>query len=121
MLIHGGELAQAMIQHGMLIEHDQARFIVSNWRESLDTLKNESAPYDSKALMQLMRHALDYADLLKRHAEKENSVAYPFGVRVLPESLYASLDERTRAFEEEHKNRREECLSILDSLRVYLQ
>lgn len=86
-------LAEALVNHGMLAEHDQARFTVLH----LETSNNRYATLpDDKLKLDILADLVTYARLLEEHTKKESNVAYPFGVRQLPPSVKAQIDEEFR-------------------------
>lgn len=110
-----GDLAKALVGHGMVAEHDQARYTVM----SLETVNNRYVitPTDELRL-DIVVYLMDYANLLESHAKKENTVAYPFGVRELPDDILKRIDDDTKSHLESNKNRarRDSSLAILDRL-----
>ena len=60
---------------------------------------------------------MEYANLLQRHAEKKNTVLFPFGKRELSPELLEAVNRETEQFEEENAANREEMLGILSYLR----
>lgn len=92
---HGGGPAEKLVS-AMHIEHDQGRFHMSSLEEALDKWK----PGDDEALLDVITHASGYAELLVRHATKEDDVIYPFSKRMLSEEIMVSVDERSKAFDE---------------------
>lgn len=91
-----GEVAAGKLVSAMHIEHDQGRFHISSLEEALDRWK----PGDDDALLDVITHASGYAELLVRHATKEDDVIYPFSERLLSEEIMASVDERSKAFDD---------------------
>ncbi len=112
-----GDLAKALVGHGMVAEHDQARYTVM----SLETVNNRYVITPTKELrMDIVVYLMDYANLLENHAKKENTVAYPFGVRELPEEILNRIDDDTKSHMADLKNRNrcDSCLAILDRLEA---
>ena len=68
-------------------------------------------------LITLIGHLLEYANLLRRHANKENDVAYPFAERKLSSEILSKCDEETRKFEEENAENRITQLNNLQLLK----
>lgn len=84
-----GRVADNLVTHGMLVEHDLGR-----------------------------DHAMGYARLLKRHVEKENNVVYTFAENQLTPEDLADIDAKSRKFEEEEgaKGVQDHYLGILERL-----
>ena len=114
-------LAEKLIRHGMLVEHDLGRYHASELEKSLDAY--EAEPSVEKKLPILL-HAAGHADLLKRHILKENTAAFAFGKRSLSQEIKEKIDEDTQQFEEKAKQKKvqEKYLSwlkdILQELKV---
>lgn len=110
-----GPAAENLVTHGMLVEHDLGRFHIRSLEEALDAYKET---HDVYAKLDIVVHACGWADLLKRHAEKENAAVYPFARRGLSEEVLASVHERNLALEEEATKAgiQEHYLAILDRL-----
>lgn len=120
MVNHLGPAAQQLVRGGMLVEHDLGRLYVAQMEEALNRWE-ETEDADSK--LDLISNAMAYADLLRRHIQRENDVAYPFAQRSLPADIREQLDRQTRGFEENSENAalRESLLAHLALLeRKYL-
>lgn len=116
MLEHSGKVAEKLINNGMMVEHDLARLYVSNLKECINEL--QSGKDEDKLFIQTIAHLMEYANLLRRHAEKENVVAYPFAIRTLSDEILEKADFETRKFEEENKENRETQLKNLSILKA---
>ena len=66
-----------LVEQGMLVEHDLARYYI----RSMKKLQEETVT--EEVCVRLIGFLQAYIDLLQRHIEKENSVAYPYAVRML--------------------------------------
>lgn len=97
MLDRLGDMGERMVRGGMYVEHDAGRYHVSQIEEAIHRFN----PGDDDAFLDGLTHVLGYADLLVRHATKENDVIYPFGVRSFDDDLLDSIDERTQQFEDQ--------------------
>ena len=82
-----GQLGEKLVKHGMLVEHDLARYYIRSMKKLLKKDVTE------KVCVRLIGFIQAYIDLLERHIEKENSVAYPYAVRKL------AMDEIQKAFD----------------------
>lgn len=93
---HAGPAAEKLIG-AMLIEHDMGRFHMTELEKALDAWKSG----DDEIALDVITHASGYAELLVRHAGKEDAVVYPFAKRSLSSEILADVDERTKQFEED--------------------
>lgn len=79
---------KVLVENGMLIEHEMARYYI----KSLKKLLNEEVNDD--ICVRFIGYMQAYIDLLERHIDKENGVAYPYAQRVLDqESIQKEFDE----------------------------
>ncbi len=85
MIEQSGDVGQKLIKNGMLVEHDLARYYLDELESSLNAYeRNSGTEYKYGVIVS----AGSYAELLKRHVEKENKVVYTFAQRELsPEDL----------------------------------
>lgn len=97
MLEKGDAAAEKLVRNAMLVEHDLARYHVSELDKAL-TQYEESPTTEAK--LSILTHASGYADLLQRHINKENEVCYTYAQRLLSDESKALIDEETRDFEE---------------------
>lgn len=97
-----GRIGDAMITHGMLVEHDLGRSHVKDLEDALE--KYAAAPSSSRKL-DILASAMGYATLLARHIEKENEVVYPLAERTLDEAAFRTIDDSCRAFDEQEEER----------------
>lgn len=97
---HLGKIATNLVKHGMLVEHDLARFHVMELEKALDSYKADKNP---EAKLDIIIHAGGYADLLDRHIEKENDIVYTYAENNLSSNLLKSVDNSVSEFESEAK------------------
>lgn len=86
-------LFEALVKNGMpkehspvaamLMEHDQGRAFVKNMEEAV----REAQAGRSGSYQAIADNALGYAELLKQHIAKEDTILYPLAERVLPETV----------------------------------
>lgn len=107
-----GIIAEKTIKYGMLAEHDLARLYVNNIQGAIE--KFETGNEESK--IDIIGNTVAYADLLKRHAEKEDNVIYKFAMRELTVELMNEVDEEINKYEKDNKETRERYLNLLSSL-----
>lgn len=96
-----GELANKLINMGMLVEHSMGRLFMQNLEIAINEYDNSSS-LESK--LDILTFMTAYVDLIVRHATKENEVVFTFADRALKENSKFDLDEQTRAFEENADN-----------------
>lgn len=96
MTAHLGPAADKLVNGAMLIEHDMGRFHMQELEKALAGEQD-----NSEKMLDVLTHALGYAELLVRHATKEDKVVYPFAQRGLSEEVLAGIDAESRAFEEQ--------------------
>ena len=116
-----GRIADNLVTHGMLVEHDLGRDHVMSLATALDEYeKNPKTEYK----LDILTEAMGYARLLKRHVEKENNVVYTFAENQLSQEDLADIDARSRKFEDEEteKGIQEHYLGMLEALeKKYIQ
>lgn len=95
-----GMTAEKLIRNGMLVEHDLGRYHVRELVKALDAYEQEKT---TEGKLDIITHATGYAELLKRHIEKENAVVFTFAERMLSDATKAKIDEETESFEREAK------------------
>jgi hemerythrin-like domain-containing protein len=98
MLEHLGSVAEKLIRNGMLVEHDLGRFHMGELENAIE--QYEKVPTTENKLA-IITNASGYADLLKRHIEKEDAVCYSFALRILSDDDKSFIDEETKQFERE--------------------
>lgn len=107
-----GTVADNLVTHGMLVEHDLGRGHI----HALETAINEYEKRETPELrLDIITEAMGYAHLLQLHIEKENSVVYPFAERSLSSEDFAYVNENSEAFEsgQTEKGVQEKYLSFL--------
>lgn len=92
-----GPLADKLIRSGMLVEHDLARFTTLELEKAL---KAYEADPSTKNKLDIIGHGMAYVYLLRRHAEKENQVLYPFAEKNLSKDRLNLINKETKAYEE---------------------
>ncbi len=110
-----GRIGENLIRHGMMVEHDLARLHVTELEQALDRYAKAPTKEDK---VEIIGHAMSYANLLKRHTEKEDAVVYTYAAKHLSFETMNRADERTKLFEEAAtaNNTREPYLEILNRL-----
>ncbi len=95
-----GELGKNLIDHGMLVEHDLARYNVMMLEQSTKKYKEEKS---SENMLDIITYAMAYRDLLTRHIDKENRVVYTYAEKTLDKTLLDMVTEKTKKYEAENK------------------
>ncbi|WP_073026095.1 hemerythrin domain-containing protein [Lutispora thermophila] len=90
-----GSLADKLVRHGMLVEHDLGRLYMSELEEALKKL--ESGDEDAK--LDIIASAMGYVNLLKRHIDKEDNVIYKFAENNLKKDTLKLIDDESANFE----------------------
>lgn len=110
-----GTIAENLVNHGMMVEHDIARLYVSDLESALDAY--EQMPGNESRLAILVA-AGSYEQLLRRHIQKENDVVFPFGEKQLSEQSLDWVQSQVQSFEENSENtsEREHQLEVLNLL-----
>lgn len=94
-----GALANKLVTNGMLVEHDMARYYVRELESYLDEYEKEKS---SRNKLYIINNAMSYAELLRRHVDKENNVVYTFAARSLSDNIKKTIeDEMTSRIKEE--------------------
>lgn len=116
MLKNLGPLADKLIRNGMLVEHDLGRLFMKQLDEAI---KSYGEKKSAESKLAIITNASGYGDLLMRHIEKENEVAYSFASKNLSEELCNQLDDETKKFEEREDTiqRKKYYLDILQRLQ----
>lgn len=94
---HLGPLADKLITHGMLVEHDLGRLYMNDAHEALDKIREG----DKESSLDLVANVMNYGYLLIRHIGKENTVVYPFAEKQLAEDIMEKVNADSEKFEEE--------------------
>lgn len=95
MLNNLGSIAENLVKHGMMVEHDLARYYVKEWEEHFNRYEQTREDIDKLAILS---YAHSYCNLLRRHIEKENKVVYPFAEKNLTQKLFEEMLENDKNF-----------------------
>ena len=98
-----GVQAVNLITHGMLVEHDLARYHVKELEKSI---KEYEETKSDEAKLNIITFAMGYYYLLERHVFKENKVVYPFGEKNLSSELMEELDKQAVIYEEKYADQK---------------
>jgi hemerythrin-like domain-containing protein len=110
-----GMVAENLITHGMLVEHDLGRDHIREAEEALNLYEKEPK---TEHKLQLLAHLMGYANLLQRHIEKENNVVYTFANNQLSEEAKEEVNQKCRDYERKPQSMitRELHLSFLKNM-----
>jgi len=97
MVANLGDIANTLINHGMLVEHNFGRLFISQLSEALERVKAG----DVESKLDVIANAVGYTDLLTRHIGKEDEVVYTFAARKLPTEVLVEVNKQTEDFEQE--------------------
>ncbi|NLP34772.1 MAG: hemerythrin domain-containing protein [Clostridiales bacterium] len=115
-----GPLADKLVTHGMLVEHDWGRLFIHELSNALEQVKRG----DEMSKIDVIANAIGYANHLQRHIEKEDSVVYPFAERKLSAEIMERVEKASWEFEKdaEEKNIPSYYLELLENLeKKYLK
>jgi len=96
-----GTVAEKLVKNGMLVEHDLGRLHMKLLEEALDKVKEG----DEEAKIDVIANAVSYTDLLTRHIDKEDKVAYTFAEKNLSEDTIYMLNKDCESFEKVQKEK----------------
>ncbi len=88
MIEYLGKVAENLVRHGMIVEHDLARLYVKQWDEALQRYHRNHLLIDK---LTIISNGHAYCMLLRRHIEKEDTVVYPFAKKHLSEEIFAEM------------------------------
>jgi hemerythrin-like domain-containing protein len=109
-----GPVANNLITHGMLVEHDYGRMYMSNLLDALKRVKNG----DEESRLDVIANAISYTHLLDRHIAKENEGVYKFAEKSLSKEILEDVNNKTEIFEHEaeEKGTQKQYLDLLKKL-----
>jgi hemerythrin-like domain-containing protein len=91
-----GPLAEKIIKHGMLVEHDFGRLYVKDLEDSVNRVLNG----DLEARLDVIANAVSYTHLLCRHIDKEDDVIYKYAEKNLAQETINQLEQECAIFDE---------------------
>ncbi|MCR5527257.1 MAG: hemerythrin domain-containing protein [Lachnospiraceae bacterium] len=94
-----GKMADNLVTHGMLVEHNLGRNYNMGLSMSLDAY--EASP-STQLKLDIVGNAFGYSYVLSEHVLKENNVVYTFAEKNLPQEVFDKVNEDSRKFEEEN-------------------
>ncbi|MGI6705013.1 MAG: hemerythrin domain-containing protein [Clostridia bacterium] len=114
MLNELGPIAEKLITHGMLVEHNLARLHIQELEDALKRVREG----DDEARLDVIANAISYTHLLKRHIQKEDDAMYTYASQRLNKETLDALNQECKEYEEDSTRRalRGEYLSLLREL-----
>lgn len=91
-----GTVAEKLITHGMMVEHDLGRLHMQELDAALRSYEKEA---NDDAKLDVIVNATAYTYLINRHIDKENSVVFSFGEKNLKEESRNIVDKLTKEVE----------------------
>ena len=79
----------------MIVEHNLARLYVWELENALKAYQKEPTV---KLKLAIVTNTMSYVYLLRRHIDKENRVAYPYGERLLSKEVIEKLNEQAKNY-----------------------
>lgn len=95
------DVARTLINHGMLVEHDQGRLHVKSLLDAATSYENE---VNNRSLLDILTELMGWSNLLERHIEKEDTVVYPYAQRSLSKDSLSIIDEKSVKYDEVGNN-----------------
>lgn len=108
-----GPAAEKLITHGMLVEHDMGRYYISSLEQAISDFNETGSDEDR---LKVLTSAMAYADVLKRHIDKENEVVYTFAAGSLKNDIIKTIDSESMEFEAEYSDRKKKYEDLLREL-----
>ena len=102
MIEHGGAAAEKLVRHGMLVEHDQARYYIKQLEDAINRYQNDKTLIDK---LTILTYGKAYCDLLRNHIDKENKVVYPFAKKTLSEQLFTQIEIEDKLYQASLNNK----------------
>lgn len=92
-----GPVADKLVRHGMLVEHNTGRMHMQDLEDALKRIKNQ----DEEAKLDLIASAISYTHLMYRHIDKEDNAVYTYAENHLSKETWEELEEACHKFEVE--------------------
>ncbi|MDW7667435.1 MAG: hemerythrin domain-containing protein [Bacillota bacterium] len=96
-----GGVAEKLVRNGMLVEHDLGRLHMKQLEEALNKVQKG----DEEAKLDIIANAVSYTDLLTRHIDKEDKVAYTFAENNLKKDTIDIINEDCKVFEKKQNDK----------------
>lgn len=96
MLENLGEMANNLINHGMIVEHNLARLYVWELEFALKDYKQKPT---TALKLKIITNTMSYVYLLRRHIDKENNAVYPYASKNLSKDLIEQLNQSAKQYD----------------------
>lgn len=95
MLDNLGQVAENLIRHGMLVDHDRGRACVKRMEDAAAAYEADPSVENR---VELVSWAMEYVHLIRAHVQRENTVAYPFARRSIDPAVMAELTAKAQSY-----------------------
>ncbi len=95
MMLELGDVADKLVRHGMLVEHDMGRL----YMQDLEYAVKKVIEGDNESKLDVIANAVSYANLLNRHIDKEDKVVYVYAQKNLYHATQEAIDSECAAYE----------------------
>lgn len=95
-----GKIADNLIRHGMLVEHDLGRLFMKELEDSIVRVKDG----DDESRLDIIANAISYTHLITRHIGKEDDLIYSYGQKNLSAEIMNTVNKDTIKFETDATN-----------------
>lgn len=95
MLDNLGQVAENLIRHGMLVDHDRGRACVKRMEDAAAAYEADPSVENR---VELVSWAMEYVHLIRAHVQRENTVAYPFARRSIDSAVMAELTAKAQSY-----------------------
>lgn len=118
MLEQPDDLVQTLVKYGMIADHQLGRMHAMNLKKAVKDYEL-SPNLDSK--LDIIVNAVSYGNLLVRHIDKENRVAYVYAEKILPEEVKTIINKESKDFElaSEKEHFQEKYLALLEKIENF--
>lgn len=113
MKVEIGQVAEKLIDTGMMVEHSLARHYSIELENAINAYEKDPSQENT---VSLLTYLLAYRELLTRHADKEDGAVYPFAERELKDSTKEIINSESLAYDEKFQQQAQKSLVDLDQL-----
>lgn len=109
-----GKIAENLITHGMLVEHDLGRLHMTELTQALVDYEQGN----TEAKLDIITNATAYTYLIKRHISKEDEVVFTYGEKNLKDKSKESVNQQSKELEDSAAKAgvQEKYINILNKL-----
>lgn len=111
-----GPVAEKLVKHGMLVEHDIGRLHM----QDLEAAVKRVLEGDDEARLDVIANAVSYTHLLHRHIQKEDDVVYKFAGSKLDPATLDRLNKECERYEQDEQAKavRRKYLAMIDEFEA---